>query len=219
MAIEELPSLLYDSFGRIGQALAHAHRLRIMNLICQREHAVDELANAIGQTLANTSAHLKVLREAHLVISRKEGKQVFYRPSGPAAVALWLALRDMGLAIHPDIRALMLEHAQEPDAIPSLIASDTLSDIASGQIVLVDLRPAEEFAAGHLPGARSLPFHELDKRLDEIPRDKPVIAYCRGPFCVNAIQGTQRLRRAGFSVRRLKEGVAEWQAQNLHLEA
>lgn len=218
MIPEELPSLLYDSFARVGQALAHAHRLRIMNLVCQREFSVDELATAIDQSLANTSAHLKVLREAHLVTARRQGKQIFYRPAGPAVIALWLALRDMGFEQHPEVRALMSEHAQESSVLTTLIGSEILQEIETGNTILLDLRPTEEFAAGHLPGARSLPFSELDSRLDEIPRDRPVIVYCRGPFCTNAIDGSHRLRDVGFHVRRLKEGVAEWRAQNLELQ-
>ena len=219
MTPEELPSLLYDSFARVGQALAHAHRLRIMNLVCQREFAVDELATAIDQSLANTSAHLKVLREAHLVTARRQGKQIFYRPAGPSVIALWLALRDMGFEQHPEVSALMDQYAQESSALPTLIGTEILQDIKAGNTILLDLRPTEEFAAGHLPGARSLPFSELDSRLDEIPRDRPVIAYCRGPFCTNAITGSNRLRDAGFRVRRLQEGVAEWRARNLNLES
>ncbi len=218
MIPEELPTLLYDSFARVGQALAHAHRLRIMNLVSQREFAVDELATAIEQSLANTSAHLKVLREAHLVTARRQGKQIFYRPAGPSSIALWLALRDMGFEQHPEVRDLMGEHAQETSALQTLIGNEILQEIQNGNTILVDLRPAEEFAAGHLPGARSLPFSELDSRLDEIPRDRPVIAYCRGPFCTNAIDGSHRLRDAGFQVRRLQEGVAEWRARSLALE-
>lgn len=218
MALEDLPPRLYSSFAQIGKALSNDHRLRILNILAQSEHSVDELAARLDQSKANTSIHLKVLHQADLISRRREGKRVFYDIASQSALRLWLALRDMGLNEVPEIRELMDQYANEPHALSILESDELLERTASGEIFLLDLRLQHEYAAGHLPHARSIPASELEARLEELPRDRKIVAYCRGPYCVAAIKSVRMLRRQGLDVNRALEGVLEWQTAGHCLE-
>jgi rhodanese-related sulfurtransferase/DNA-binding transcriptional ArsR family regulator len=219
MTLENLPDRLYEQFAQMGQALADPTRLRILNLLCQAERGVDDLAEKLGHSAANTSAHLKVLQQARLVDKRKKGRRVFYRLAGERALRLWLALRDTGLAELPEVREAMRTHATEPALWPELGGEELLEKVRSGEVVLLDLRPAEEYESGHIPQARSVPFAELEDRLEELDDDRTIVAYCRGPYCVAAIKGVERLRRGGLDARRLPGGIAEWRAERLPVES
>ena len=212
MPLEELPVSLYNAFSKIGQALSNEHRLRILNILAQSEHSVDEIAARIKQSKANTSVHLKVLYRGELITRRKEGKQVFYDIASTNALRLWLALRDMGLQELPEVQQLMAQYASEPDTLSILENDELLDRAARGEIILLDLRFPHEFAAGHLPNARSIPASELAERLEELPAHQEIIAYCRGPYCVAAIKSVQKMRDQGLPVRRIREGVLEWRA-------
>lgn len=214
----ELAQQVYASLGRIGHALADPTRLHIMNLLAQTERSVDELATMVGQSAPNTSAHLKVLQSMHLVERRREGRRVFYRVASREALALWVALRDVGLETTPELRERMRGIEDHETVVHHLDADDLLRRIEAGEITLLDLRPADEYAAGHLPHARSTPFDELEARLRELAPGTRIIAYCRGPFCYAAIEGVARLRAEGFDVRRLFGGVAEWAAEGRALD-
>lgn len=218
MDIQDLPSQLYKQFAAVGQALSNDTRLRILNLLAQTERSVDDLADKLGQSVANTSAHLKVLKRAHLVSSRKDGRRVFYRLAGEPALKLWLALRDMGLEALPEVREAMREHASEPALLPDLAGEELVEKVRRGDVVLLDLRPSEEYEAGHMPRARSVPYDELEQRLEELPRDREVVAYCRGPYCIAAIQCVEQMRRHGIDARRLRDGIAEWKAAGMPVE-
>lgn len=218
MTLEQLPSQLYEQFAQMGQALADPTRLRILNLLCQTERSVDELAQMLGHSSANTSAHLKVLQRARLVEKRKEGRRVYYSVAGERALRLWLALRDTGLEQIPEAREAMRAHAEEEALEPDLSGEALLEKVRNGEVVLLDLRPSEEFEAGHLPNARSIPYSELEKRMKELATDRTIVAYCRGPYCVSAIKGVDKLRQGGLDARRMPGGVAEWRAQGLTLE-
>ncbi len=218
MRLDELPDQLYNQFAQVGQALSNGTRLRILNLLCQTERSVDDLADKLGHSVANTSAHLKVLKQARLVEARKQGRRVFYSLAGEPALRLWLALRDMGLEALPEVREAMRSHASEEALLPDLVGEELLDRVRRGEVVLVDLRPAEEFEAGRIPHARSVPSAELEKRLAELPKDHEVVAYCRGPYCVAAIKSVQRMREAGLDARRMREGIAEWKAAGLPIE-
>ncbi len=218
MSLQELPPTLYEVFAQVGKALSSPHRLRILNLLSQRDWSVDELADALGQSTANTSAHLQVLRQAVLVERRRQGKRVYYSIAGEQAASLWLTLRDMGLTELPNARELMRRYRGEPRSL-SLLNSDELRDkIASGEIVLLDLRPSREYESGHLPWARSIPLDELEERIAELPADKKIVAYCRGPYCVGAITSVETLREYGRDAHILRESVLEWRALGLSLE-
>lgn len=212
MNLEDLPSTLYDAFSRVGKALSSSHRLRILNILSQSEMAVDELANRIGHSTANTSTHLKVLRQARLVKRRKEGKRVYYQIANENALRLWLALRDTGLSELPEVRELMDQYADEPDSLSVLDGDELIEQARRGEIILLDLRKPREYESGHLPHARSIPASELEDRIDELPRGQRIVAYCRGPYCVAEIKSAARLRERGFEVRRLHDSVLEWRA-------
>lgn len=212
MSLENLPPTLYDAFSRIGKAVSSGHRLRILNILAQGEMSVDDLSARLGQSAANTSTHLKVLRQAHLVTRRKEGKRVFYGIANDNALRLWLSLRDMGLNELPEVRELMHRYAEEPHTLSILEGEDLVEKAGRGEVLLLDLRFPHEFEAGHLPHARSIPASELEDRIEELPLNQTIIAYCRGPYCVAAIKSVKKLRDHGLDARRIREGVLEWRA-------
>lgn len=218
MALEDLPSTLYDSFSRIGKALSNAHRLRILNIVCQGEYTVDDLAQKLGQSRANTSIHLKVLHQARMVKRRKEGRRVYYQIASDQALRLWLSLRDTALAELPEVRDLMRRYTDDPNKLSIIEGDELIEKVASGEVILVDLRPAKEYRSGHIPGARSLPITELQDRIDELDDAQQVVAYCRGPYCLGEIRGVARLREAGIDAYQAKESVLEWRARGLILE-
>jgi DNA-binding transcriptional ArsR family regulator/rhodanese-related sulfurtransferase len=218
MALENLPSRLYQQFARVGQALSSPPRIQVLNLLCQSERSVDELADELGQSSANTSAHLKVLREAHLIEIRREGRKVYCSLVSNSAIRLWMALRDFGLEEIPEVREMMREYAQEDVSMEQVVGEDLLEMVRAGDALLLDIRPAGEFEAGHLPLARSIPLDELEGRLSELPRDKIIVTYRRSPFCIGTIKAVQLLQKAGFRAKRLREGVAEWRAAGRTLE-
>ncbi len=218
MSLEELPPTLYDAFSRIGKALSNAHRLRLLNILSHSEAAVEELAERLGQSHANTSTHLKVLRQAKLVTRRQEGKRAYYRIAGRNALRLWLSVRDMALCELPEVRELMRRYADEPDTLSVLDDDELIEKAGRGEVILLDLRRPRSYESGHLPHARSIPASELEERIGELPQDRTIIAYCRGPFCVAEIKSTQKLRERGFQVRRLHDSVLEWHAAGRPLE-
>ena len=214
MTLEELPKQMYEQFARLGQALSDPTRLRIVNRLCQVEHSVRQLAEALGHSPANTSAHLQVLRRVQMVTKRKEGRRVLYSIADDRALRLWLALRDTALEQLPEVREAMRRYAEDDALMPDIGGDELLEKVRSGEIVLLDLRPSREYASGHLPDARSIPHTELEERIDELQdRDQTIVAYCRGPWCVAAIKSVHKLRQAGLDVRRLPDGVAEWRAE------
>lgn len=218
MALENLPSRMYQQFARVGQSLSSPQRIQVLNLLCQSERSVDDLADELGQSAANTSAHLKVLREAHLIEIRREGRKVYCSLTGNSAIRLWMALRDFGLEEIPEVREMMREYAQEDVSMEQVVGEDLLEMVRAGEALLLDIRPASEFEAGHLPLARSIPFDELEARLSELPRDKIIVTYRRSPFCIGTIKAVQLLHKAGFRAKRTREGVAEWRAAGRTLE-
>ncbi|RAL22274.1 ArsR family transcriptional regulator [Lujinxingia litoralis] len=218
MSIEDLPASLYDAFARVGQALASPHRLRILNILSQSERSVEELATRLDQSMANTSTHLKVLKQARLVVGRRQGKHVYYGLANEATQRLWLSLRDLGLTELPEVRDLMHTYAEEPHSLSMLRTPELMERAARGEVIVLDLRSTREFETGHLPGARSIPAAELDQRIKDLPTDRTIVAYCRGPYCVTAIQGVEKMRAAGLDAHRAVDGVLEWRAAGLPIE-
>lgn len=218
MPPDNLPATLYESFARIGKALGSEHRLRVLNILAQAELPVDELARRLDQSMANTSTHLRILREARLVTRRQEGKRAYYGLAGDNARQLWLALRDMGLAELPEVRELMSLYVDNPDDLSLFDGSDLIEKARRGDLFLLDLRPRVEFESGHLPGARSIPADELEERIEELPKGQRIVAYCRGPYCIAALKSVELLKKAGLSAHRLREGVLEWTAAQHSLE-
>ena len=199
---------LFEAIASMGKAFASGRRLELLDLLAQAPRTVDELARAIDQSSANTSQHLQALHAAGLVTRAREGTSVRYALAGDDVLRLWLALRDTSAA-----RLAEVERAASAylgDEVEGVGRDELVARMRDGSVVLVDVRPAEEYEAGHIDGARSIPIDELERRLAELPADREVIAYCRGPFCAYANQAVRRIRDAGRDARRLDEGWPEW---------
>jgi rhodanese-related sulfurtransferase len=199
---------VFEAIAVMGKAFASPRRLELLDLLAQAPRTVDELARASGQSTANTSQHLQALHAAGLVTRSREGTSVRYRIAGDDALALWVALRDTAAARLAEVERAAREYlGDEVDAIGH---DELLERLSRGDVVLVDVRPEEEFEAGHIDGARSIPIDELERRLAELPPEGEVVAYCRGPFCAYAHDAVRRLHAAGRPARRLEKGWPEW---------
>jgi rhodanese-related sulfurtransferase len=209
---------LYAEFAIIGKALASAHRLELLDLLGQGERSVDELAREVGQTLANTSAHLQVLRQARLVESDKRGLNVVYRLAAPEVFDLWRTLRDLASARLAEVDRLVETFLTHRSSLTAVDLDELKCLVADGGVTLIDVRPTLEYRQGHIPAARSLPIEELQRRLDELPRDREVVAYCRGRYCVFSDEAALLLKSEGFRVRRFEAGFPEWRGAGLPVE-
>jgi rhodanese-related sulfurtransferase/DNA-binding transcriptional ArsR family regulator len=203
---------IYEQFARIGKAVASPHRLEILDLLCQGEKTVEEIAAHSRLDIKNASAHLKVLRSARLLESRRNGKNVFYRLADPAVSAFWLSLRSLAARRLTEIREAVDAYFERAPDMQPLDRKTLLTKARRGDVVVLDVRPADEFATGHLPYARSLPLAELKHELSTLPRRKEIVAYCRGPYCVLSYEAVEFLRRRGFRATRLDDGVPEWES-------
>jgi DNA-binding transcriptional ArsR family regulator len=206
---------LFEAIALMGKAFASPRRLELLDLLAQAPRTVDELARASGQSSANTSQHLQALHAAGMVSREREGTSVRYSLAGDEALRMWLALRDVAAAQLADVERAARDYlGQEVEAIGR---DELRSRLARGEVVLVDVRPVEEFEAAHIEGASSIPFDQLERRIAELPADREVIAYCRGPFCAYAHEAVRVLQAAGRPARRLQEGVPEWRlAEKAH---
>ena len=209
---------LYEQFARIGHALSTPKRLEILDLLGQGERSVEVLAREAALSVANASQHLRVLRSARLVDSRRDGPYVYYRLADVAVWRLWSALRDLGKSRLAEVEQLVRavftsDEDLEPVDLPTL---RTLA--RGGRVTVLDVRPPHEYRAGHIRGAVSIPLEELEGRLAELPRDQDIVAYCRGPYCVLAVQAVEILRRHDYAARRLQDGFPEWLSEGLPVE-
>ncbi|KAF0099075.1 MAG: hypothetical protein FD187_2860 [bacterium] len=211
----QVKDVLYAQVARIGKAVCSPKRLELIELLAQGEKPVERLATEAEISLKLASAHLKELRLAHLVETRKDGKNVFYRLSSEAVADFWVAIRSLAEDRLLGLRAALAKLQEHAHELKPVSREDLLARAKEGELTVLDVRPAQEYQAGHLPYARSLPLEELRQRLAELPRDKPVVAYCRGPFCLMAVEAVELLRREGFQAIRLEDGVAEWRAGGL----
>src|SRR5687767_13628189 len=193
----------------MGKAFASPRRLELLDLLAQAPRTVDELARASEQSTANASQHLQALHAAGMVTRAREGTSVRYALAGHEALTVWLALRDASVARLAEVERAAREYLGED--VEAIGREELVERLRRGDVVLVDVRPSEEFAAGHIEGARSVPLDELEHRLDELPADREVVAYCRGPFCAYAHEAVRQLRAAGRPARRLGDGWPEWQ--------
>jgi rhodanese-related sulfurtransferase/predicted transcriptional regulator len=208
---------LFESIAVMGKAFASPRRLELLDLLAQGPRTVDQLARASKQSVANTSQHLQALHAAGLVIREREGTRVRYELAGDDVLRLWLALRDTSAERLAEVERSARDYlGKEVEAIDR---HELLKRMRRRDVVLVDVRPQDEFEAGHIGGAQSIPLDELEQRLDELPSDREVIAYCRGPFCVMSHEAVHRLRDAGRSARRLEEGWPEWHLAELERAA
>jgi rhodanese-related sulfurtransferase len=199
---------LFEAIALMGKAFASPRRLELLDLLAQAPRTVDELARASGQSSANTSQHLQALHAAGMVTRGREGTSVRYWLAGDEALRLCLALREVSAARLAEVERAAEDYLGED--VERIGRTELRQRLAKGDVVLVDVRPHEEYAAGHIEGARSIPLEELEQRLAELPDEAEIVAYCRGPFCAYAHQAVRRLRRAGRSARRLEDGWPEW---------
>jgi rhodanese-related sulfurtransferase/predicted transcriptional regulator len=204
---------LFDSIAVMGKAFASPRRLELLDLLAQGPRTVDQLARTSKQSVANTSQHLQALHSAGLVTREREGTRVRYELAGDDVLRLWLALRDTSAQRLAEVERSARDYLGEE--VEGIDRDELLKRMRRRDVVLVDVRPTDEFESGHIEGARSIPLDQLEKHLDELPSDREVIAYCRGPFCVMAHDAVQRLRAAGLSARRLEEGWPEWHLREL----
>jgi len=201
---------LFEQLARPAKALANPHRLEIVDLLAQAERSVEDLARLTGMSVANASQHLKILRSAGLVASRRLGSFVFYRLASDEVVRAWQALRTVGEKHVAEVERVVRDFVLERDRLTARTAAELAALLDEDAVVVLDVRPAEEYRAGHIPGARSIPVAELERRLRELPTDREIVAYCRGPYCVFADEAVAVLRARGLRATRLADGLPEW---------
>lgn len=211
-------SYLYEHVARIGKAISSPKRLELIELLAQGEKTVETLAEQARIDMRLASAHLRALREARLVETRREGKFIHYRLSGPDVAQLWVNVREVAEEHLVELRIALDQMAAAPDSLSSESRESLLTKARSGDIVVIDVRPEAEYVAGHLPFARSLPLAELEKRLADLPADKEIVAYCRGPFCLMSDEAVKLLRQRGYTAHKIADGVSEWRAGGLPIE-
>jgi rhodanese-related sulfurtransferase/DNA-binding transcriptional ArsR family regulator len=209
---------LFEQFARVGRAVSAPLRLAILDVLAQSERTVEDIAREIGASVANASQHLQQLRAARLVSSRREGLFIYYRLADEKVLRLWQVIREVGEARYAEIDEVVRTYLKERETMQTVDADDLLKLIQEGEVVVLDVRPSGEFAAGHIPGARSIPLNDLQKRLQELPKRKQIVAYCRGPYCVLSDDAVLLLRKKGFRVARLNIGLPEWKLLGLPVE-
>jgi rhodanese-related sulfurtransferase/predicted transcriptional regulator len=211
---------IFASLAEVAQALGHAHRLELLEHVAQGMRSVEELSARANLGFANTSRHLQILRRARLVETERRGKHVLYRLAGDTEVVeLMRALGRVGERNVAEVNRVMTDYFHARDALEAVSRKDLVSRLRDGLVTILDVRPEDEFALGHLPGAVNIPLSKLEHRLAELPVDREVIAYCRGPYCVLSFEAVAALRARGYLVRRLEDGYPEWKAAGLPIEA
>jgi rhodanese-related sulfurtransferase len=210
---------LFEHFARIGKAMGSPARLELLDLLSQGEKPVETLARQAGLSVTNASNHLKELRGASLVATRKAGSYVLYRLADPSVQEFLRSLQSLAHRQLADVRQIVQDYFERPDDLEPVEAETLLDRIREGGVVVLDVRPEDEYLAGHIPGARSVPLSDLENRLKELPAGAEVVAYCRGPYCVLAPQAVELLLSRGFRARRLADGLPDWAARGLPVEA
>ena len=213
----EAKDRLYEQFARTAKALAHPRRIELLELVAQGDVSVEVLAERSSTSVTNASAHLQVLRRARLVETRRAGTHVFYRLASDDVARLVSTLRDVSRSRLMEVEHVIRDYFGARDALEPLTRDELLARQAHGDVVVLDVRPTDEFVAGHIPGALSIPLDQLDDQLGRLPRDVTIVAYCRGPYCVLAPLAIEKLRAAGFDSRRLADGLPEWRLAALPL--
>lgn len=215
MSSESPKRLLFRQFAAVAKAVAHEHRLELLEALAQGERSVETLASRAGLSIANASQHLQQMRRAGLIEARRDGKFVYYRLSDAAVLDLIASLTRIGERHVAEVGKIVQDYFHSRDDMEPVSRSELLARMKKGDVQLLDVRPEDEFALGHLPGALNIPLDKLKKRLSALDFDKEVIAYCRGPYCVLSFETVAILRKKGFRVRRLEDGLPEWKAAGL----
>ncbi len=214
----EVKDDLYEQFARIGKAVANPKRIELLDLLCQGERSVEVLAGAAAMGVTSASAHLKVLREARLVETRKDGTRVFYRLADEAVCGFFLSLRDLARQRYAEVEQVVRDYFWARDELEPVGSAELMARVGEGDVIVLDVRPLEEYEAGHIPGAISMPLGELRERLSSLPEGAEIVAYCRGAYCVLAPQALNLLHRHGFRARRYEEGFPEWRQAGLPID-
>jgi rhodanese-related sulfurtransferase/DNA-binding transcriptional ArsR family regulator len=215
----EFKDEVYEQIARISKAVAAPKRLELLDLLSQGPRTVESLADLAGITIGNASQHLKILRAARLVDARKQGLYVQYRLADDEVARFFVALRALARSRLAEVERVTREYLEQRGALEAVEGDELVRRVRSGEVTVLDVRPVEEYAAGHIPGARSIPIAELAERLQELPKDRDVVAYCRGPYCVMAVEAVEILRRRGFTAHRMESGVADWRARGWRVAA
>jgi len=209
---------LFDGFAEVAKAMANGRRAELIDVLAQGERHVEELADEISQSVANTSFHLRTLATAGLVTTRRDGTRIYYRLTSERVGELWSAVRDVAAAHHAELDDLAAAYLGDRSRLEEITQAELADRVAAGDVIVLDVRPAAEFAAGHIAGARSIPIEQLADSVTSLPSDADVVAYCRGPFCVMADDAVRLLRRRGRRARRLADGFPEWRRAQLPVE-
>ena len=215
MADRVAKEALFDAFAEVAKALASGRRAEIADLLSQGERPVEEIAGELGQSVANTSHHLRAMARAGIVATRREGTRIFYRLASERVAELWVAMRDVAAEQVAGLDRLARAYLGERDGIEVVGREELVARLERGEVVVLDVRPPAEFAAGHIRGARSAPITELRRHLSALPPGAEVVAYCRGPYCVFADEAVRELAGLGFRAQRLVEGFPEWKRAGL----
>jgi len=209
---------LFEQFARVAKALASANRLEILEALAQGERSVDTLSQAVGMSVANTSHHLQILRDGGLAQSRKEGLQVFYRLTDDAITTVLGGIRGVAERHLAEVERIVRDNFDCRDSLTPVKRDQLLEMARAGEAMVIDVRPPNEYQAGHIPGAVNIPLDTLPERLAELPKEQEIVAYCRGPYCMLAFEAVERLRQQGYRARRLEDGYPEWKAEQLPVE-
>jgi rhodanese-related sulfurtransferase/DNA-binding MarR family transcriptional regulator len=204
---------VYEQFSRIGKAVSSPKRLELLDLLCQGERTVEALAGETGMSLANASQHLQVLRAARLVETEKEGVFVHYRLADEEVCAFFRSMRLLAESRLAEVERIRRRFLGSWGGMEPVNRDDLLMRVRTGAVTVLDVRPSEEYEAGHIPGALSVPLEDLERKLSDLPPDQEIVAYCRGPYCVLAVQAVEILRKRGFHAIRLEDGVQDWRAR------
>ncbi|OGC00791.1 ArsR family transcriptional regulator [candidate division KSB1 bacterium RBG_16_48_16] len=218
MTGREFKDAVFDQFARIAYAFASPKRLEMIDVLAQGERDVDSLARQVGMTIANTSRHLQVLKTARLIQSRREGVRIFYRLADDDVFQCWKNLQSLAENRIAEIREVTKLFFDERDKMEPINRDELWNRIRNHDVTVIDVRPPEEYRQAHIPAALSIPLAELKERLDEIPHEHEVVAYCRGPYCVLSVEAVKILRDSGYKVSRLKDGMPEWKRASLPIE-
>jgi rhodanese-related sulfurtransferase/DNA-binding HxlR family transcriptional regulator len=210
MGDREAKDELFDGFAQVAKALSNGRRAEIIDVLAQGERHVEELASEIHQSIANTSFHLRALAGAGLVTTRRDGTRIYYRLTSDRVAELWRSLRDVAATHIAELDDLAAAYLGDRDALDEISRDELVRRLRDGDVIVLDVRPSPEYAAGHIAGARSIPIGDLKRQLKTLPDDVEVVAYCRGPYCVYADEAVRLLRRRGRSARRLEDGYPEW---------
>ncbi len=210
---------IYEQFARVGKAVSAPKRLELLDLLCQGPRTVEALAEQAAISVANASQHLQILRAARLVEAEKRGLYVEYRLADDEVCRFFHALSGLAESRLAEVEQFTHAYLQERGAMEAVPGDELLRRVRSGEVTVLDVRPIEEYRAGHIPGALSVPLSDLRARLKELPKDREVVAYCRGPYCVMAVDAVELLRRRGFRAHRMEQGVVDWRARGWRVES